>query len=130
DYKLFKSIAKLGNIPADLHLLKSPLLDVPVARYQGSGDNSRIEKIEYDEEMQRIYINRDKYFESIPPQVWRYHIGGYQVLSKYLKDSKGRGMDSAPHYCRIITALTKTIEIQQKIDAIYPEIEKQIIEFN
>ncbi|MDD5062694.1 MAG: N-6 DNA methylase [Candidatus Marinimicrobia bacterium] len=130
DYKLFKSIAKLGNILADLHLLKSPLLDVPVARYQGSGDNSRIEKIEYDEEMQRIYINRDKYFESIPPQVWRYHIGGYQVLSKYLKDRKGRVMDSAPHYCRIITALTKTIEIQQKIDAIYPKIEKQIIEFN
>jgi len=130
DYKLFKTTSKLGNILADLHLLKSPLLDTPIAHYQGSGDNSRIEKVEYNEEIQRIYINRDKYFEGIPPEVWRYQIGGYQVLQKYLKDRKGRIMDDAPHYCRIITALTKTIEIQQKIDAIYTDIEKQIIEFD
>ena len=129
DYKLFKTIGKLGNILADLHLLKSSLLDVPIARYQGSGDNSRIERIEYDENTQRIYINRDKYFEGITPEVWQYHIGGYQVLQKYLKDRKGRTMNDAPQYCRIVTALSKTIEIQKEIDLIYPEIEKQMINF-
>jgi len=38
-------------------------------------------------------------------------------------------MDDAPQYCRIVTAIQKTIEIQKQIDDLYPEIEKNIIEF-
>jgi len=129
NFNLFKSIGKLGKELTDLHLLKSPALDPPVAKYQGSGDNDCIEKITYKEDERRIFINKDKYFEGIAPEVWNYHIGGYQVLHKYLKDRKRRIMDDAPHYCRIVTALSKTIELQDKIDAMYPEIEKELIDF-
>jgi len=51
--------------------------------------NDRIEKVKYDEETGRIYINDDKYFEGVEPEVWHYHIGGYQVLYKYLKRQEG-----------------------------------------
>ena len=128
DYNLFKKLGELGRELADLHLLKSPALDLPVAKYQGSSDSDRVEKITYKEDEQRIYINKDKYFEGIAPDVWNYHIGGYQVLNKYLKDRKGRNMDDAPHYCRIVTALSKTLKIQKKIDEIYPEAEKDLID--
>ena len=126
DYGLFKAMGKFGKELAGLHLLKSPTLDLPDAKYQGSGDNDRIEKVIFKEDEQRIYINKDKYFEGITPEVWNYHIGGYQVLHKYLKDRKGRVVDDAPRYCRIITALNKTIEIQANIDKIYPEVEKEL----
>jgi len=126
---LFKKIGELGKELADLHLLKSPALSPPVAKYQGSGNNDRIQKISYKEGKQRIYINNDKYFEGIALEVWNYHIGGYQVLHKYLKDRKGRIMDDVPHYCRVITALSKTIKIQEKIDEIYPEVEKELVNF-
>jgi len=126
---LFREMGELGKQLANLHLFKSPLLDPPVARYQGSGDNDCIAKVDYQQNEQRLYINKDKYFEGIAPEVWNYYIGGYQVLSKYLKDRKGRIMDDAPHYCRIVTAIQKTIEIQRKIDTLYPEIEKGLIEF-
>jgi predicted helicase len=129
DYDLFRKMGELGKELADLHLLKSPVLDLPVAKFQGSGDNDRIDKVTFKEDERRIYINKDKYFEGIPPEVWNYHIGGYQVLRKYLKDRKGRIMDDAPRYCRIITALSKTIEIQEKIDDIYPELEKEFVDF-
>jgi predicted helicase len=129
DENLFQEIGDLGEQLADLHLLKSPLLDVPIARYQGPGDNDRIDRIDYKENEQRIYINNDKYFEGISPKVWNYHIGGYQVLAKYLKDRKGRILEDAPHYCRIATALQKTIEIQTHIDSLYPGIEKKLIDF-
>ncbi|NOZ61696.1 MAG: DNA methyltransferase, partial [Calditrichaeota bacterium] len=129
NFKLFKKMGKFGKELADLHLLKSPALNPPVAKFQGSGANDRIEKITYKEDEQRIYINKDKYFEGVAPEVWNYHIGGYQVLSKYLKDRKGRNMDDAPRYCRIVTALSKTIEIQKEIDKIYPEVEKELIKF-
>ena len=129
DYDLFKKMGKLGKEMVDLHLLKSPAVDSPVAKYQGSGNNDRIEKITYKEDEQRIYINDDKYFDGIALEVWNYYIGGYQVLHKYLKDRKGRKMDDAPRYCRIVTALSKTIEIQEKIDIIYPEAEKELVNF-
>jgi predicted helicase len=129
DYDLFKKLGKLGKELADLHLLKSPLLDFPVAKYQGSGNNDRIEKIMYKENEQRIYINDDKYFEGVAPEVWNYYIGGYQVLHKYLKDRKDRKIDDAPRYCRIVTALSKTIEIQERIDKFYPDAEKDLVNF-
>ncbi len=31
-----------------------------------------------------------KYFEGIPPEVWNFHIGGYQVCEKWLKDRRDR----------------------------------------
>ncbi|MBU1291443.1 DNA methyltransferase, partial [bacterium] len=57
DYDLFIEMGKLGKELAALHLLKSPELDSPAAKYQGSGDNDRIEKVIYKEDEQRIYIN-------------------------------------------------------------------------
>jgi len=129
NYELFKKMGELGKQLADLHLLKSPALDLPIAKYQGSGDNDRIEKITYKVDKQCIHINAVKYFEGIVPEVWNYYIGGYQVLQKYLKDRKGRNMDDAPRYCRIVTALGKTIEIQEQIDEIYPEAEKELVQF-
>jgi len=129
DYDLFIEMGKLGKELSALHLLKSSELDLPIAKYQGSGDNDRIEKVIYKEDEQRIYINKEKYFEGVSPEVWNYHIGGYQVLCKYLKDRKDRMIDDAPRYCRIVTALYKTIEIQKQIDNIYPEIEKNLVRF-
>jgi len=129
DYDLFIEMGKLGKELAALHLLKSSELDSPIAKYQGSGDNDRIEKVIYKEDEQRIYINKEKYFEGVTPKVWNYCIGGYQVLHKYLKERKDRMMDDAPRYCRIVTALYKTIEIQKQIDNIYPEIEKNLVIF-
>jgi len=127
DCEIFERMGELGKELVDLHLLRSQLLDVPIAKYRGRGDNNKIEKVKYDEARKRIYINDDKYFDNVAPEVWNYHIGGYQVLRKYLKDRKGRVMDDAPRYCRIITAIQKTIELQKKIDEIYAELEKNDI---
>ncbi len=129
DYELFKSLGKLGKKLSDLHLLKSSYLKKPTVKYQGSSENDRIEKIIYKENKQRIYINKEKYFEGVKPEVWNYHVGGYQVLNKYLKDRKNRLMDNTPYYCRIATAINETIKIQKQIDEIYPQVEKKLIKF-
>lgn len=129
DFELFKKIGDLGKKLADLHLLNSPALDPPIAKYPIVSTNDRIEKIAYKENEQRVYINKEKYFEGVSPEVWKYHIGGYQVLKKYLKDRKGRNMDEVENYCRIVTALSETIKIQKKTDNIYPEVEKKLINF-
>ena len=100
-----------------------------ISKYQGESENDRIERIAYDEQKGRIYINKNKYFDGITPEVWGYEIGGYQVLQKYLKDRKGRNMDDSKHYSRVITAISATIELQRQIDETYPLVENELLEF-
>jgi predicted helicase len=128
DYKLFDKMGKYGEMLIDLHLLKSNELDQPITKFHGKGDN-KVEKVTYGEE--RVRINKDQYFDGITEEIWKYQIGGYQVCEKWLKDRKGRilSLDDIRHYCRVVTAIKKTIEIQKKIDNLFPEIEKEIIEF-
>jgi predicted helicase len=123
DYKLFCEMAKYGKKLVDLHLLKTNKLDQPIAKFQGKGNN-KVEKVKY--EQSKVFINNDQYFEGISPEIWQYQIGGYQVCDKWLKDRKGRALslDEIRHYCQVVTAMAKTIEVQKEIDKIYPEIEK------
>lgn len=127
NYSIFKKLVELGKILVELHLLKSPLLNNPIAKFFGKGD-SRIKKREYKETEQRVYINDSQYFENVKPEVWNYYIGGYQVLDKWLKDRKNRALsaEEVKIYCRIITALSETIKIQKKIDLFYLEIENNL----
>ncbi|NPA33476.1 MAG: N-6 DNA methylase [Chlorobi bacterium] len=127
DVKLFRELSNLGRELAELHLLKSPKLRRPMAKYEGSGSD-KIDKISYDEENQRIYINESQYFEPVPAEVWNYHIGGYQVLKKWLKDRKSETIDPL-HYLKIITAIKETIAIQKQIDKLYPKTEKNPLVF-
>lgn len=127
---LFLKMSQLGRELADLHLLKSEgQLKHLVARFEGVGDNI-IVKTSYDEANLRVYINDDQYFDGIKPEVWSYQIGGYQVMFQWHKDRNGRALslEDIKHYCKIATSLSKTIEIQQKIDEIYPTIEQGTIE--
>lgn len=121
---LFNQLAELGKALAGLHLMQSKELDSPIAKYQGISDNDKVGLPNYDEVSGRIYINQDKYFEGVSPEVWNYHIGGYQVLNKYLKDRKDRDMEDPIYYCRVVTAISKTIEIQARIDEIYDDVEQ------
>ncbi|HIE28465.1 TPA: DNA methyltransferase [Candidatus Poribacteria bacterium] len=128
-YKLFGKMAEYGERLVELHLLKSTELDLPVAKFQGKGDD-KVEKLRYDEKEERVYINQSRYFEGVAEEVWQYQIGGYQVCNKWLKDRKGKrlSLDDMKRYCKIVTSLQKTIEIQKEIDSIYPEVEKETVE--
>ena len=110
--------------------MQSPELDSPVAKFQGIGDK-RVDKIKYDKKNERVYINKDQYFEGIPENIYQYQIGGYQVCNKWLKDRKGKvlSLDDIKHYCKAATAIKHTINIQKSIDKIYNEAEKEIIGF-
>lgn len=123
DYALFRQMAELGERLKNLHLMTSDELNEPVVRYQGQGEDI-VKFRRYNEDEKRLYINENKYFEHLEPEIWEYQIGGYQVLDKYLKDRSKQKLESPRHVIRIATALSKTIEIQAEIDELYPEVEK------
>ncbi len=124
-YKLFIQLGKLGKQLADLHLLRAKELDKSISKFQGKGNN-KVEKPKY--EIEKVWINKEQYFDGIKEEVWQYQIGGYQVCEKWLKDRKERTLtlDEIKTYCKIVTALSKTIELQIEIDKYFEEAEKTV----
>jgi len=132
DFEVFQSMAALGKRLMDLHLLVSQELDQPVARFQGEGDNrvasGKSQGFFYDAKAHRVCINRTQYFVPVSQELWEYRIGGYQVLEKWLKDRRDRRLtlEEIKTYCRVVTAIQRTVEVQEEIDGLYPDVEKEM----
>jgi predicted helicase len=129
EQRLFMDVARLGKGLVELHLIKSGQLDALIAKFQGDGDNT-VEKPEFKEKNQ-LFINRTQYFTGIEKEVWEYFIGGYQILHKWLKDRIGRklSLEEIKHFCRVATALRRTLDIQKEVDVLYLHIERSTLEF-
>ena len=126
----FLSLIPLGHDLLALHLLESPLLDEPIAAYTCSS-MPEVEKAAYDAETQTIWLDKAKTrgFTGVPEEVWNFHIGGYQVCHKWLKDRQAKGGknprpgrvltdEDITHYCKIVTAIHHTIRIMGEIDEV------------
>ena len=68
----------------------------------------------------KLRINKTQYLEGIPEAVYNFHIGGYQVCQKWLKDRKGRELteEEIEQYQKVVVALNETIRIMKEIDAV------------
>ena len=115
----FEKLSKLGWALVQAHLLRE-LPRRGLAAYHGKGDHS-VEAVRYSVEEQTIWISETRFFKPVPQAVWEFHIGGYQVLDKYLKSRKGRmlSLDEINHVGAVADSLAFTIEQMAKIDEVY-----------
>ena len=120
DPDLFRKLCPLGDELVALHLMEKH--GQKITGYPVAGDNA-VEAVRYAEPhgdtKGRVWINAAQYFEGVPPVVWEFQVGGYQVCAKWLKDRKGRKLtyDDLTHYQHIVAALAETIKIMENIDA-------------
>jgi len=132
---LFRTLCALGGQLAALHLLESPALAQPITNFPVGGSNhvdkgypkyyppgERTPDSTEPIDAGRVYINGQQYFNNVPPEVWGFHVGGYQVCDKWLKDRRERGItfDDHAHYRNIVKALHETIRLMAEIDAAIP----------
>lgn len=115
----FDRLSELGWELVQAHLLRD-LLRKGLAKYHGKGDHM-VEAVRYSPKEQSISINDTQGFKPVPQAVWDFHIGGYQVLDKYLKSRKGRKLtlDEINHVAAVADSLAFTIEQMAKIDKAY-----------
>lgn len=118
--ELFRALRAFGQRLVELHLLEK--VNRGTTGFQGQGNYS-VEKVEYiprpaQPETGSVWINKTQYFENVPAEIWAFHIGGYQVCQKWLKDRKGRVLSLADlqTYQKIVSALGETIALMQQID--------------
>lgn len=116
----FEHYRACGNALRELHLMHN-VPESPVRfDIEGSGE---VEQISYSDN--RVYINKEQFFEHVPEAAWSFFIGGYQPAQKWLKDRKGRKLsyDDIQHYRQIISVLLETDRIMKQIDVqLYPEL--------
>ncbi len=115
----FETLSGLGWALVQAHLLR----EVPrrgLAAYHGRGDHT-VEMVRYAPAEQAIAINKTQSFKPVPQAVWDFHIGGYQVLDKYLRSRKGRvlSLDEIDHIGAIADSLAFTIAQMARIDEAY-----------
>jgi predicted helicase len=128
DNDTFWKLIKLGGEIRQIHLLESPKVENYITSYPKDGANNITTKIgikdwelfDVRNQLGRIWINEEQYFDNIPLVAWGFCIGGYQPAQKWLKDRKNRTLefDDILHYQKIIVALYETDRIMKEIDKI------------
>jgi predicted helicase len=134
DVDLFRRLCAKGADLVALHLLedgypsaswnasrpkgKSPI-ERFIARLAGTG-NAEVAGSYPKYEGDRVYVNPSRWFEGVPEEVWNFHIGGYQVCGKWLKDRRGRALSEQDitHYQRVVVALRETIRLMAEVDEV------------
>lgn len=117
----FEDLSVLGWDLIQTHLLKTvPRSDPRLGDYVGKGDHT-VEAVRYSPQEATVWINKTQGFANLPQAVWDFHIGGYQVIDKYLKSRKGRvlNLDEQTHVGNIAESLNFTIAQMARIDAEY-----------
>ena len=126
---LFRALVRLGGELTALHLLESPKLAQPLTEFiharhslggGGGGRNPEVEKISWSKNTVWVDKAQSIGFHGVREEVWNFHIGGYQVCEKWLKDRKGRTLtkDDLSHYQKIVVALSETIRLMGEIDQV------------
>jgi predicted helicase len=127
--ELFRNLAGLGGELVSLHLIESLRLDTYRTTYTGP-TSPEVTRIGWSNDTVWLDAAATKKgqhatpgtigFKGVPEAVWNFHIGGYQVCEKWLKDRKGRKLsaEDISHYQKIVVALSETIRIMAKIDEV------------
>jgi predicted helicase len=117
--KLFRALARLGSELTALHLLESPKVAQPITEFIGRR-HPEVEKVSLARDTVWVDKAQTIGFQGVREDVWNFHIGGYQVCEKWLKDRRGRTLskDDIAHYQKIVVALSETIRLMAEIDRV------------
>lgn len=115
--ELFRSLAQLGGELVAQHLLELPKSSQPITEFIGER-KPEVERPSWSKNTVWVDKAQTTGFKGVREAVWNFHIGGYQVCEKWLKDRKGRTLsrEDISHYQEIVVALSETIRIMKEID--------------
>ena len=120
--ELFRALSLLGGKLVALHLMELPRLSTLITKWQGSTPSNEVEKVTYSDETVWIDKAQTEGFRGVPENVWNFHIGGYQVCEKWLKDrckaNRQLSADDITHYQKIVVALNETMRLMREIDEV------------
>jgi hypothetical protein len=124
---LFRGLSHLGQDLIHLHLGQSPTPSQPTVMFVGP-KRPEVGRVGWSEDTGWLDVPATKKgqplkrgtvgFRGISEEVWNFHLGGYQVCEKWLKDRRGYKLTQADiaHYQEIVSAIGETRRIMADID--------------
>jgi len=128
NYEIFKAISELGTELIGHHLMKKTYPESRITFPEKGSD--MIENIRFYADktagIGNLHINSEQYFGEVPIASWEFHIGGYQVLDKWLKSRKDRMLSyqEKEAFRQIVGILNATDEYMNKIDNLWNEFQE------
>ncbi len=121
--EVFDVLVPFGETLVNLHLLRHAKPAQWITRYAGPASPT-VEKVSYVDGTVWLDKAQTSGFHGVPEATWNFHIGGYQVCEKWLKDrgpKKGKpgrtlSAEDIEHYQYIVFALTETQRVMREID--------------
>jgi hypothetical protein len=116
---LFRSLTEKGAELVSLHLLDGTIFDFRDSIFAGH-PSPVVGKGYPRHENNTVWVNPESGFMDVSQDVWEFHIGGYQVCHKWLKDRRGRQLsqEDITHYQKITIALRETIRLMGEVDEV------------
>jgi len=137
---LFRELVELGRILQGLHTLDRAVVPTPRSRYPVRGNDTveaghptyvapgSVDPTTGAPAAEgRVYLSSRhprlgtdaQYFEGVPEGSWRFHVGGFDPLSEWLKDRRGVRLTGADleHYQYVVEATEQVARVCWAIDA-------------
>ena len=111
---VFRTYAQAGERLRRLHLMqeKAPL---NLSLTPSTAVNLEIGKVKYTDGV--VNINSNTQIAGIPPEVWAYRIGGYQVLDKWFNSHRGEKLTlkKFTYIANVSGLLAQTGQVQEEL---------------
>jgi predicted helicase len=123
--RFFEKLGALGEELVAYHLLKKKSWGD--LEQKGEATDTTVGKVFYNEADKEIVLDAKKQageqvrIGPIEKEIWEFHIGGYQVPHKWLKDRKGMKID-IEEYAFILNALINTDRLMTELDPVFEEM--------
>ena len=116
--ELYQEYVTAGQQLRKLHLMQIKLPAALVLE-PDTPDDMKIGAIKYKNGV--LTLNGNKRITGISQDVWKYQIGGYQVLDKWFKEHKDETLtiDSFTHIENVVGLLVETINIQEHLRSLH-----------
>ena len=116
--ELFIDLARLGSRLVSYHLMEQHPPKT-AAVFIGAPASAQVERVSYSDGV--IWLNRSKDagIQGVSEPVWRYKVGGYPVLEKWLKSRRRRSLSQADieHFIRVVAVLEATMALSAAVEA-------------
>jgi SOS-response transcriptional repressor LexA len=126
---LFRDLVRMGAELVSLHLMESEKLSSFITTYTGPR-SPQVGRVGWSNDTVWLDAAGTKKgqpakpgtigFRGVSKAVWSFHIGGYQICEKWLKDRGGRMLSAEDigHYQKIVVAVAETIRLMEEIDEV------------
>lgn len=120
DASLFAAVAAMGSDLLALHAGDRE----PQVRVRLEGRPGPLEPARWED--QRLKVGPDVWVAGVTPQAWDYHVSGYRVMERWIRDRQGRDLardlDLVQDLLHVAAVVEETVRVEPRLDELLTQV--------